>query len=483
VERAGTGASFGRTHPSWEIAAREADQVLDWIAAQPWSDGRVGMFGDSYEAMTQYAAASTGNPHLKAIFPCSASFDFYSGLIYPGGVFNKGFTAHLPRALAVLETMAVPVDDDEGGKLLARALEERRARTLGRVSADAFRQAPTRDARRDGGPRLWEETSLYTLLDQINRAGVPVYSSNGWHDLFTRDGFLWHANLRGPRRMHVRPLHHRDMNKDGPDLDFGAEAHRWFDYWLKGIDNGIVREPAVRYWVMGAGEERAWRTAREWPPPEARPMRLWLDDGSLRDERHEFPDAHDPYRVDYTTTSGADSRWNTILGSGNYDDMRANDEKSLTYTTPPLRSDLEITGHPIVHLWIRTDAPDVDLFVYLEEVEPDGSSRYVTEGNLRASHRALGKPPFENLGLPWTRSHARDLTPIPRGEPAELVFDLQPTSKLFRRGSRVRIAIAGADADNFETPHHDPPPLIQLLRTQDHPSFIDLPTMPALFDR
>jgi putative CocE/NonD family hydrolase len=452
VERAGTGASFGRTHPSWEVAAREADQVLDWIAAQAWSDGNVGMFGDSYEAMTQYAAASTGNPHLKAILPCSASFDFYDGLIYPGGVFNRGFTAHLPRALATLETMVVEVDDDPGGVLLAKALEARRQRTLGRVSGEAFRRAPTRDARLSEGPRLWEQASLYTLLDRIRRAGVPVYNLNGWHDLFARDTFLWHVNLKSPRRIHVRPLHHRDMNESGPDLDLGAEAHRWFDAWLKGIDNGILREPPVRYWVMGADDDRAWRTAHRWPPPEARPLRLYLDGGALREDPPAPVPAHDTYRVDYTTTSGFDSRWNTIRGSGTYADMRANDVK---------------------------DAPDLDLFAWLEEVAPDGSSRYVTEGNLRASHRALAEPPFDNLGLPWQRSHAGDLAPLPPGEPVALAFDLQPTSKLFRRGHRIRVAIAGADADNFETPHLDPPPLIHVLRGAHHSSFIELPTLPV----
>jgi putative CocE/NonD family hydrolase len=450
------------------------------------------MFGDSYQAMTQYAAASSGNPHLVAIFPCSASFDMYDALVYPGGVYNTGFTSALPRALAVLETMVVPVDRDTGGALLARTVAERRKRTLGQTSAAAFRRVPLRDGRRAEGPRIWDEVSLYRLLDRINASGVAVYGSNGWFDIFTRDMFLWHANLEVPRRLQVRPLHHLQMNRSGPDLDLGAEVQRWFDYWLKGIDNGIMDEPPVQYWVMGAPPEEAWRTAETWPPPERRTTRLYLagagagagdaapsPDGLLRAWPPSVPGGQDAYRVDYATTSGVDSRWSAIVGAGVYGDMGANDERALTYTTPPLDRDVEVTGHPVVHLWVATRVPDVDLFVYLEEVDAEGRSTYVTEGNLRASHRRLGRAPFDNLGLPYQRSHASDLAPMPPGEPVELRFDLLPTAKRFPRGSRIRLAITGADADNFETPRRDPPPEIRVFRSPERASYLALPTLPS----
>ena len=491
VERAGTGASTGSVHPSWEIAAHEADQILDWIAAQPWSNGSIGMFGDSYEAMTQYAAASTGNPHLKAIFPCSSSFDMYDAVIYPGGVYNTGFTAPLPRALAVLETMIVPVDDDEGGTLLAGILADRSERTIGEASGAAFERAPLRDSRRAEGPMLWEEMSLYRLLDRINRSGVAVYNSNGWLDLFTRDGFLWHANLTLPRRLQVRPLHHVHMSESGKDLDIGAEALRWFDYWLKDIDNGIMDEPPIHYYVMGAPEEDAWRTSAAWPLPSQRLTRFHLadgrtgsvssvNDGALSRQPPAAAEAADVYSVDYSTTSGVQSRWNAIVGTGVYSDMRANDEKALTYTTAPLESDVEVTGHPVAHLWIASDSPDVDLFVYLEEVDSVGNSTYVTEGNLRASHRMRGDAPFDNLGLPYQRSHASDLALLEPGKPALLAFDLLPTSKLFAAGHRIRVTIAGADHDNFDTPQRHPPPELRVLRDSRHDSFVTLPIIPIV---
>jgi len=155
--------------------------------------------------------------------------------------------------------------------------------------------------------------------------------------------------------------------------------------------------------------------------------------------------------------------------------MQANDQKALTYTTLPLEADVEITGHPLVHLWLTADAPDLDAFVYLEEVDGSGKSSYITEGNLRASHRKLSRAPYNNLGLPFHSHYQSDLEPIPAGQPVELVFSLLPTSYRFPKGSRIRITVAFADADNFETPVASPAPKLHLLRDKSHPSFVQLP--------
>jgi hypothetical protein len=155
--------------------------------------------------------------------------------------------------------------------------------------------------------------------------------------------------------------------------------------------------------------------------------------------------------------------------------MRSNDKKALTYTTSPLETNVEVTGHPVVHLWLRTEAPDLDAFVYLEEVTGSGESFYITEGNLRASHRKLSKAPYNNLGLPYHSHYQSDLMPIPAGEPFELVFNLLSTSCRFHEGSRIRITVAFADADNFDTPVITPAPKISLLRDKDHSSLIQLP--------
>jgi len=495
VERPGTGASFGRMDPSFEVGARQADEIMDWIAAQDWCDGNIGMFGDSWQAMIQFAAASTGNPHLKAIFPVSSSLDSYSAVNYRGGVYNETFNTLFSWSTGALEAMATPVDGDENGVLLAQARAERSGSTVGEKSAEIMKKYPLHDSTTADRQNVWEgDFALYPFIDRINKAGVPIYMTNGWYDLFTSDMFLWYVNLTVPRRLVVRPLDHSGVEDDAADLDFGAEAHRWFDYWLKGIDNGIMEEPSIAYYTMGAPKESAWQTSDRWPLAGQKATRFYLEagqsgtvasanDGLLNTEAPAVPTAHDAYTIDYSTTSGGHSRWGAVLAASEYPNMRTNDEKALTYTTLPLETDVEVTGHPVMHLWLVTDAPDMDVFVHLEEVDGKGNSTYITEGNLRASHRALSAAPYDNLGLPHHRHYESDLEPIPAGEPFRLSFDLLATSYLFQAGNRIRITVAFADADNFDTPILDPAPEVCLLRDASHVSFVELPIVSALAEK
>jgi putative CocE/NonD family hydrolase len=491
IERPGTGASFGVMDPSFEAGAGQVDELLDWIATQDWCDGRIGMVGDSWQAMIQFAAASTGNPHLKAILPISSSLDSYSAVNYPGGVYNRTFNTLFSQSTSALEALATPVDGDEGDALLAQARAERSDATVGEKSAQVMLKYPFRDSTTADGENVWEgDFALYPFIERINRAGVPIYMVNGWYDLFTRDMFLWYANLTVPRRLIVRPHDHSQVESDGADLDIGAEAHRWFDYWLKGIDNGIMDEPPIATYTIGAPKADAWQMGDRWPLADQEQTRFYLhesksdtvdsaNDGRLNTEAPTAPTAYDVYTVDYTTTSGGHSRWGAVLSASAYPNMRDNDQKALTYTTPPLETDVKITGHPVAHLWLVTGAPDLDLFVYLEKVDGKGNSTYITEGNLRASHRALNQAPYDTTGLPYHRHYERDLEPIPAGDPFELVFDLLPTSTLFRAGSRIRIMVACADAGNFGTPILDPAPKLKLLRSAHHASFVEMPIIPA----
>jgi len=252
VEVRGTGASEGIMNPIFKFMAEDTDDILNWIATQSWSNGKIGMFGVSSLAQAQYAAASTGNPHLKAIFPTSSSFDLYNAVVYPGGIFNTTFAKMFSIATGLLEKMAVPVDGDKNGAILERILKYRRKTvTLSEGAAKSLEKAPYRDSDSfiPKGNRYWEDLGLYTLLNQINRSNVAIYNATGWFDIFTRDATLWHNNLTGNRKLYIAPLSHYALKKK-KGFDSGSEAHRWFDYWLKGIDNGIMDEPAVHYFVM-----------------------------------------------------------------------------------------------------------------------------------------------------------------------------------------------------------------------------------------
>jgi len=235
-------------------------------------------------------------------------------------------------------------------------------------------------------------------------------------------------------------------------------------------------EPPIHYYLLGSPTKQAWKTADAWPLKNSEVKNFYFGP-TLQPEPPSASGTFDTYRVDYSTTTGNLSRWTAVNWSHKYPNMRSNDAKALTYTTAPLESPVQVVGHPVVHIWLRADAPDLDLFVYLEEVDDEGNSTYVTEGNLRASHRALGKAPFENLGLPWHNHFKSELQAIPAGEPIELVVDLLPTAYQFSKSRRVRVTVTFADADNFETPVVDPAPVVHLLRDNNHPSFIELPLL------
>lgn len=473
VERSGTGASSGIADLSHAAAAAEANGILDWIAAQPWSNGRIGMYGESFQAMVQFAAASSGNPHLKALFPASSSFDAYD-LTFSGGVYNKGFQSFFTWAMAFLERVVTPVDGDRDGAQLAQVIAERRGRTASEQSV-RFKDFAFRDNLTQQGRLFWRVGSVHALIEDVNRANVPVYLTTGWFDIFASDGLLLYRNLTAPRRLTVRPIDHSQADEAGDDLDYAAEAHRWFDYWLKGIDNGIMREPPVHYYVMGAPKEKAWRAAATWPPANLEARRLFAGAASLAPEPPDAADASDARSVDYSASTGTKSRWRAINWPHEYPDMRANDAKGLSYTGAPLPEDTDVIGHPVLRVWLAADAAEVDVFGYLEEVDRDGKSIYVTEGNLRVSRRRLGVAPYDNLGLPY-HPHAKDgverLTP---DRPVALEFSLRPTAYRFAKGSRLRLTLTFADADNFETPVLEPAPRVRVHRDARHASFVVLP--------
>lgn len=155
--------------------------------------------------------------------------------------------------------------------------------------------------------------------------------------------------------------------------------------------------------------------------------------------------------------------------------MSANDAKGLTYTSTPLEKDISVIGHPVVTLYIASSAEDGDFYVYLEEVDTDGVSHYITDGILRASHRAMFEPSFNNLGLPYHRHFKEDVKSLPKEETVALVLDLLPISKVFKKGQRIRVTITCADKSYTEENIIMPPPTVTLYRDQKYPSHIILP--------
>ena len=486
VDYRGGGASYGtRPGPFSQIEARDTYEITEWFAEQKWCNGNIGMFGRSAMGITQYMCAGMAPPHLKCIFPEMSMFDMYS-FSYPGGVFHHEFL----RSWSLL-TMAAdlgfppfppvaPVDDDPFGEQLTEAILEH----WGNYDIyEIVEGAPYRDSVDVlTGEQCYFTRSPSAYLTGVRNSGVAVYHLGGWFDMWPRDTFLWYNNLDNPQKITIGPWCHMAM-----DDDFLAAEHlRWYDYWLKGINNGVMDESPICYYTMGAPEGKEWRFAQQWPLRQELPLRFYfrkgmtgsvdsLNDGFLKLIPPWKKVGDDEYAVDYTTTTGLSNRWtNGYGGPFGYPDMTENDEKGLTYTTRPLFFDVEVTGHPVVHLWATSTVADRDFFVYLEEVDENGFSHYITEGTLRASHRATMEPPFEYMKLPWHRSFEKDVSDFPGG-PVELVFDLHPTSNIFDTGHRIRITITCADQGNFSTPELSPPPNVTVYRNNRYASYIKLP--------
>jgi len=201
---------------------------------------------------------------------------------------------------------------------------------------------------------------------------------------------------------------------------------------------------------MGAG---IWSTTEVWPPEGFEPRKWYFAPGGRLTSRPPATrSGTDSYTIDYEATTGRHNRWFTNGGAGDviYPDRAEEDRKLLTYTSEPMESDVEITGHPLVHLYVSSTHEDGAFIVYLEDVAPDGRVTYITEGQLRAIMRKISdeEPPYRKFG-PHRSEKRADAMPLVPGEIAELRFDLWATSALIKKGHRIRVAIAGADKDSF----------------------------------
>ncbi|HSN98508.1 MAG TPA: CocE/NonD family hydrolase [Candidatus Nanopelagicales bacterium] len=377
-----------------------------------------------------------------------------------GALPEQAFRGAAGRVIRAMLAGVRPVDEDRG-ELLAAAIVEH-AGNLD-VHAGVLRVR----ARDDAGlsEELPEETidacSPHRRAADLRASGAAIYSISGW-----RDGAYQHSAVKRFRtvnnpgsRLLLGPLCHggklyvspgRATRATGFDLD--GELLRFFDLHLKDRDDGIGAEPAVRYYTTG---EEAWKTASSWPPAGTRPRALYLGPGrALAWDRPEGEGADD-YRVDAGTGTGERSRWRGLLSPlvrSDYADWHPRGARLLTYTSAPLAEDMEVTGHPLLTLYFGSTAPDATVFAYLEEVTADGQVHYVTEGQLRAIHRAITREAPYAGAVPCHSFRSGDAAPLGPGEVVEMVIDLLPLSHRLRRGSAVRLALAGADRDHFTAP-------------------------------
>lgn len=470
VERRGLGSSFGaRRGYNDRTEARDAFEVTEWLARQSWSTGQVGVYGCSNTGDAAMHAASYAPPALKAVFAGCFSWSKYDGFLRGGIAAQWGVGPERPLDEQLRN--AVPVDGDEDRTLLRQAIEEHRNAT---PLAEMWRGMPYRDSWSDVvASRFWLEGSVSTYRDALRNGGAAFYIFGGWQDEFRREGLVAWANLRGNHakvKVTIGPWTHCR----NPGLDLLAEAHRFFDRWLKGVDNGIDREPPINLYAQGAPAATAWQSFGAWPPAQQAMQRQVLAVGVPEaDAEHALTSAVSKVaRVDLPVRPMAacpDLQSQTQPCS-----QAAN---ALRFTGPPLKADQQVTGHAIAQLWVASSQPDQAVFLYLEDLAPDGTATVVTEGRLKASLRTTHQPPYDFLGLPWHRSLEADHEPLRAGVAVPLRFDLLPLSYVFRAGHRLRVVVSGNDPR--QRPTAPTGHVLTLLSSADKPSTLDLPLTPA----
>jgi len=500
VDVRGTGASFG-TRDSFRSPREREDsrEIADWIVAQPWSNGVIGATGISYVGAAADFLASTGHRAVKAIAPISSVWDTYADNYFPGGIQLKSLTRVYDDLMIgldhdrrdILKNYSYfanpdfegpqPVDHDADGVLVKQAVREH----LGNFrQTDFMAEFKFREEGLPYDPDFSSATiSPYAVADGI-RADVAILSISGWLD---GAGYMNGAIARyltkidNPRHLLLGPWDHGariDISPwrvtVEPDFPLLGEILRFFDTYLMGLGTGLKQEAPIHYFSVHAEE---WRPAESWPPIETQQKFFLAPDHRLAGA--EPPPGSDSYQVDFTLGTGAATRYERIAGLDSrnyYSDWQGRTAKMLSYTSAPLASATELAGHGRADLWLFSSESDLALFVYLTEIEADGTERYVTEGLLRALHRKE-RPAPQNYRTTWPfRSFRRaDAAPLVRGEVERIRIPLLPVAWRFAAGSRIRLSIAGADDDHCGQVPHGRPPLVTMLWGEGRASVLVLP--------
>ena len=473
VDGRGSGASTGHSlTPWWPEELADYAEVAGWVAEQPWCSGAIGAYGISYEGATSLRLAALGESAVRAVVPQEIEYDVYADIALPGGIFNEAFIREWHTSNALLDQHKMsslfpwsarlfvrgvrPVDADRKAKaMLAQARQEHLNNTdvFSAMGGVVFRDDPFGET----GAAL-DDFSLFPHQKAIEEGGAALFSWGSWMDGASAHAALRTFNTLSNPQIAVIGSWKHEMTADGspflapgqkpdplPDQQVAALA-QFFDATLK--RNDPPQGKRLYYTTLGEG---GWKETTAFPLPNATPQTWYFQpDHGLAPEEPSGT-GEDPYRVDYTATTGAKNRWHTQMAKPVvYPDRAREDGKLLTYTSAPLAADLEVTGFPMVTLSVASSTDDGAFFVYLEDIDERGVVRYVAEGQLRGLHRQLSDeaPPCWT-GMPYRTFRRADSRPMPVGEMVELVIGLQPTSVLFRKGHRIRVALAGADANTF----------------------------------
>ena len=497
VDVRGCGASYGcRVTTNSRREAQDNAELVEWFAAQDFCDGKVGTVGYSYVGQTQLETVSMKPKHLVASFIGMTDFDKYDGWLRDGVPRAFGSQPDIQwKAIGgnvEVEDVAkrtVPVEGDTDRHQLIEAITEH----IGSLSQiKIFQTMLCRDSYlEEAGIHIWKEISSSTYKKDINESGVAIYSVGGNFDVFRRDTFITYKNVTNPKKLLLGPWYHHCPRIDFPWV---VEQRRWFDYWLKGIDNGIMNEDPItvkvaqydfendKYQGPGTGTVL---TAKDWPVSEGSRKTLYLTDkNKLISDAAECGDSID-YDVRYGIKTHCESPFTT--------DAEGNgvDQKGLVFESDNLSYNQTFIGHPMLYLsfsiedpgWMTSDL-DLDVFATLSDYDPkSGKSFLVSDGHLRTSFRKEDECPYDFLGLPWHACLEGTHEYLALHKKYDIKIDLMPLAYTFAKGHRLRLTLSNSFGqmyyygfDKYETDKNIKPPKVRYY-FNDGSAKIELPNI------
>lgn len=488
----------------WDMMVQEpADgaDALDWVVAQPWSDGFICMQGLSYHGYTQWAATMARNPALKCIVPKSSMGTAFSDQPYMGGTMVQGLVTYY--TFRMLNKPLLP------GRTWSEVLRHRPLKDIDVYATGEDLPVYNRFFEHWRNDAFWQAQDWYQGDHDRDFSALQI---SGWFDddyPGTRSNWaLMARHGTGANRLILGPWRHsfnRDRSLNG--YSFGADAMRddiwllkqkWYDYHLKGVRNDVA-DTVVEYFVLG---ENRWRTSDAWPPREAMQQAWYFhsnggahrysDDGALSRQPPSGPQPADTYVYDPADpvenwySFDLMERW-ADYQSYPYDfkDIESRDDV-VTYTSEPLERDTTIAGDIKVVLYASTDVKDTDWWAYLADVSPDNASHRLSVGVLRARFRNLEDPDYHVFGSNFEHEEllSGDMADVVRYE-----ISIPSVANTFKKGHRLRVAIMNAH-DNYSFPNsntggdegavtHTVTGTMRVHHTPAAPSHIILPVLAA----
>jgi len=428
VDGRGSGKSEGQCEP-WSLAeAIDFYDAIEWAAAQPWCSGRIGLCGISYFAINQWFVANHQPSALRGIIPWEGFADLYRDALFHGGLLSlfmpNWFMAHMLHHLLGRASRHYP--DRWAINTLHFWLHNS-------LDSGAFR----------GSQAQWDKITV-PLLSVGNWSGMGLHL-RGNTEAFMRAATP-HKELRIHAGTHVHPFYTEEGRRD---------QLRFFDYWLKDIDNGVMDEPPVKLAIRKGRNEIEWRYEHEWPLARTQWTRFYLDlsqcGGKSRTGELATINPATTSACSYPATS-LGSMGSTSAASSQVMGGAIPPDMGIALETPPLASDVEITGPVAAVLWVSSSTEDMDLFLTIRNIDPDGKDVLetgqqgtpvpVAKGWLRVSHRELDP----QLSLPYRPYHRhRERLYLAPGEIVRVEVEIWPTSMVFRKGHRIRLDITPRD--------------------------------------